>query len=284
MCYKALKGPHLADERQKMSKNSLKFEDLATGTLEQCYETDAKNARELLSTDVEVVQTRKGDAHDKLDVLEVATFCRSRKFISHRATQAVIEKDWRLDLNRVFKSNALIFLALFLPFIALPIRAIFYKRRSKDGKTSSRSTQDGPNYFVRLAHTITDFYTPPYIRFVQDAVSFAVLCVLFSVMVLVEYNQGEINKSTQEVFKFSLIEFLIMFWILALLVDEGGQVCLQSCCCVHTHSFCMYVCVCVRLPPLSLTRWLLFLAHTMLLHAPVWCLCAVLRNAKQQKQ
>eukprot|EP00049_Salpingoeca_infusionum_P011776 m.206413 g.206413 ORF g.206413 m.206413 type:complete len:1623 (-) comp15024_c0_seq3:196-5064(-) len=220
---KALKGPHLADERQKMSKNSLKFEDLATGTLEQCYETDAKNARELLSTDVEVVQTRKGDAHDKLDVLEVATFCRSRKFISHRATQAVIEKDWRLDLNRVFKSNALIFLALFLPFIALPIRAIFYKRRSKDGKTSSRSTQDGPNYFVRLAHTITDFYTPPYIRFVQDAVSFAVLCVLFSVMVLVEYNQGEINKSTQEVFKFSLIEFLIMFWILALLVDEGGQ-------------------------------------------------------------
>eukprot|EP00049_Salpingoeca_infusionum_P015657 m.306405 g.306405 ORF g.306405 m.306405 type:complete len:1729 (-) comp15922_c0_seq1:74-5260(-) len=206
-----LRGPHLADERQKMQKIRRKFEALATETLESCYETDSQLARQLLLNPVAVVEDTS--TQKPLNILQLSSKCELQSFIAHRATQAVITAEWDQNIHDLFNHWIGVLFAVLFPILILPFKAINYVRR-----TSDNSNPPKPNYFVRLWHTIYDLYTPPIVKFSLDAASHVILCALFSFVVVVEYNSGIADATN-----ISLSELLIILWVVAVFVDEIRQ-------------------------------------------------------------
>eukprot|EP00049_Salpingoeca_infusionum_P008437 m.138586 g.138586 ORF g.138586 m.138586 type:complete len:1531 (-) comp14013_c0_seq4:2142-6734(-) len=207
--HEALKGPHLADERKKMAHNRDKFEELATGVLEFCHASDNVKTAQLLHSDTDIVKEKT--------TMELARVCHSQSFIAHPATQAVIDKDWFgnsgeiINVTKWFRWFWLLF-ALGLPFIFLPLRAIWYSRPN-----TKRS-----GYCTRLGHIIFDFYTPPFTRFILDIISHISLCCLFSFMVLVDYEQGNINEINGGN-AFSLTEYILIAWFIVIIIEEVRQ-------------------------------------------------------------
>eukprot|EP00049_Salpingoeca_infusionum_P005565 m.93692 g.93692 ORF g.93692 m.93692 type:complete len:1531 (-) comp13006_c0_seq1:106-4698(-) len=204
----ALEGPHLADERHKMKHNSLKFQDLATGVLEMCHTSDTEKTAQLLHQDVHLIE--------RTNAMELARMCNAKSFIAHPSTQAVIDRDWFRNAKDVTAIGYLphavwVVCAIFLFFLFIPIRAIFYKRSG---------VIDPVSYWKRLAHTAIDFFVPPCTRFLLDVLSYVSLCSLFSFMVLVDYKQGTFNILGDGQ---SLTEYIVLVWMIVLFLEEVRQ-------------------------------------------------------------
>lgn len=73
----ALRGQHMHESRKKMRHNAEKFETLAVGLMNRCYEDDPRLTAELLNSSCEVFE---GDS-----ALKVAFLSHSLEFLSHRA-------------------------------------------------------------------------------------------------------------------------------------------------------------------------------------------------------
>lgn len=81
---RALRGPHMVEERRKMKHNAQKFEQLAVGVLSQCHFADAAQTRLMLQSPIEVF--------DGQTPIHVAWLSDSLDFLSHPAAQDQINK------------------------------------------------------------------------------------------------------------------------------------------------------------------------------------------------
>ena len=104
---RALSGPHLAEERGKMLKTSKKFENLAVGVLEECYNADSHKTAQMLHA--------RNDMFSKKNAIKIAYDANSLAFLSHPATQSVINTDWHGQIKSV-DSFWTVIIAFFLPF------------------------------------------------------------------------------------------------------------------------------------------------------------------------
>uniref|UniRef100_UPI0031F5DB14 TRPM2 chanzyme n=1 Tax=Salpingoeca rosetta (strain ATCC 50818 / BSB-021) TaxID=946362 RepID=UPI0031F5DB14 len=211
--HRALQGPHLAEERAKMQHNAKKFEELAVGVLGECHGSDSHMASEMLHS--------KNDMFNKKNAINIAYDAKSLAFLSHPATQSVINADWYGHLKSVTSFWAVLF-AFFFPFFVLPFINFSEDHAEQqveaprdfftDAPRSSHSANSTTSGAHRLRRKFAKFYSAPYTRFISDLLSHFVLCVVTSYFVL--------DKLEDTI---SAIEWILLVWFVALLLEELRQ-------------------------------------------------------------
>ncbi|EGD73753.1 nudix-type domain-containing protein 9 isoform b [Salpingoeca rosetta] len=211
--HRALQGPHLAEERAKMKKTSKKFEKLAVGVLEECHNADSRRAAEMLHS--------RNDMFNKKNAIRIAYDANSLAFLSHTATQSVINSDWYGQLKSV-TSFITVLLAFFFPFFILPFIHFQDDKKDETQQTDSRDYFDtgeqdeAAHATTSPAHTLrrkfAKFYAAPYTRFLSDLLSHLALCILTSYFVLDNLNDT-----------ISVIEWILLVWFVALILEELRQ-------------------------------------------------------------
>eukprot|EP00055_Hartaetosiga_balthica_P002905 m.5717 g.5717 ORF g.5717 m.5717 type:complete len:1485 (+) comp2458_c0_seq1:201-4655(+) len=212
--HEALKGPHLSEERQKMVHNSEKFETLAVGVLDECYDMDSDLTGEML--------------HEKpvgfpSDAIKVSYDADSLVFLSHRATQGVLNEDWYGDLSTLTYGWKIAFcyiLPFLVPFV-LNLRddeksdvvqnktTVEYFSRNMDVEDKAK----GKNWLSQWGRKFFAFYKAPFTRFMADLFGHFALCLLFSVNVIRDLGGT-----------FSVEEVVIVIWFAALFLEEIRQI------------------------------------------------------------
>eukprot|EP00049_Salpingoeca_infusionum_P018811 m.358873 g.358873 ORF g.358873 m.358873 type:complete len:1618 (-) comp18327_c0_seq1:37-4890(-) len=235
----AVQGPHLVDERQKMKHNSVKFEKLATGVLDECHSTDSNVTGLMLHEPIGMF--------GKKNAIQVAFEAESLEFLAHAATQSAINSDWHGAVPERRKM-LLPFMVLFF-FIWFPVRGLFQlccqtSRKSKADEgddesvvvvpNSTRSagvgdSDDDDDWLDADEHVLDEMtdeprkkqstfalfkatFRSPITRFVTDLLAHLALCFAFSFYVVTD-----IGSTIQP------IEIIFATWFGALLVEEGRQ-------------------------------------------------------------
>ena len=99
------------DERAKMLHNAKKFEELAVGVLSACQSSDADKTSAMLSATIPMFKNQTP--------IDVAYQSESLKFLSHPATQSVVNRAWFGSLKTMTKGYRVV-LGLIMPFLILP--------------------------------------------------------------------------------------------------------------------------------------------------------------------
>lgn len=81
---RSLRGPQMAEEREKMRHNAEKFERLAVQVLAQCYNADIDKTRKMLEKPIEEFNGATS--------IHMAFITNSLEFLSHPAAQDKINK------------------------------------------------------------------------------------------------------------------------------------------------------------------------------------------------
>eukprot|EP00050_Salpingoeca_kvevrii_P002038 m.185860 g.185860 ORF g.185860 m.185860 type:complete len:1506 (-) comp10522_c1_seq1:295-4812(-) len=219
----ALQIVHLADDREKMIKNSAKFEVLAVGVLEQCQKADADQVVMMLHAPIPRFKDK--------NCIEVAYDAKNLSFISNQATQAVINADWfhsppRKNGRNVGMETGTNFIKIILCILFPPFILFFLKFESRQLPGASSDIKDDDQLFLESQQTnatekskslgpierFRAFYHAPYVRFWTDALAFATLLVLFSYMILRPF-EDEISN----------LEWVILLWFVSLGAEEFRQ-------------------------------------------------------------
>ena len=95
------------DERAKMKYNAKKFEELAVGVLTECQSADADKTGAMLHAKIDLFKNK--------NAIQVAYEADSLMFLSHQATQSVVNRDWYGRLKSLTSWYVVLF-SLFLPF------------------------------------------------------------------------------------------------------------------------------------------------------------------------
>eukprot|EP00054_Salpingoeca_dolichothecata_P012515 m.69394 g.69394 ORF g.69394 m.69394 type:complete len:1427 (-) comp19982_c0_seq1:42-4322(-) len=204
---------HLADERAKMIHNSKKFEQLAVGVLEECQHSDATLVGKMLHTPIPRFKRK--------NCLEVAYDADNLEFLSHPATQAVINNDWYDDIHHETPSWKIVLTILcpvliFLPAWAFGItwRPITAKRvrEQHDVFVANESRHHIEMDKPKRINKLTSFYNSPLTRFWTDCMAFVVLLVIHSYVTLTDFNDS-----------LSTLEILLVIWFVSLMLEELRQ-------------------------------------------------------------
>eukprot|EP00043_Microstomoeca_roanoka_P012871 m.125316 g.125316 ORF g.125316 m.125316 type:complete len:1141 (-) comp15614_c1_seq5:98-3520(-) len=211
--HRALAGPHLAEEREKMKYNSKKFETLAVGVLQECHNSDSNLTAEMLHV--------KNSMFNKKNAINIAYDANSLAFLSHPAVQSVINTDWYGKLKTV-TSFWKVLLAYFFPFFVLP----FIRFQDDDHVEEKAPVSfdffpdidpitwaiETPRLVARLRRKFAKFYSAPFTRFISDLLSHLTLCMLTSYYVLDTIDN-----------ELSAIETLLVVWFCTLVLEELRQ-------------------------------------------------------------
>jgi transient receptor potential cation channel subfamily M protein 2 len=211
MCEYTEKYYHLADERNKMTHNARKFEDLAVGVLQASYHVNPDKVSEMLEVPMEQFGNQ--------NALKIASATKNLQFISNQAAQSVINSHWYGQMDPQTSFFWIIFIIL-MPLMVFKIKlvnhsndftddgpdgaALFSESHSKKKKTSYRQ-----HTYRKKAEA---FFCAPFVRFWIDALAFLGLLFLHSYVTLTEFGDS-----------LSVAEYVLLIWFVALAVEEIRQ-------------------------------------------------------------
>lgn len=125
--YSLINIGHLHDTVTKMARMGDKFEALAMGVLDACFDEDSELTqlvlREPLNEYSELLSSRQNDDHTmEMNAIELARITKDLRFVAHSACQAVTEKEWRGRLRSDISTLLVLFnLVLWMASAFVPV-------------------------------------------------------------------------------------------------------------------------------------------------------------------
>eukprot|EP00730_Choanoeca_flexa_P007583 TRINITY_DN12352_c1_g1_i1.p1 TRINITY_DN12352_c1_g1~~TRINITY_DN12352_c1_g1_i1.p1 ORF type:complete len:1459 (+),score=335.46 TRINITY_DN12352_c1_g1_i1:373-4377(+) len=207
--HKAVSGPHLVNEREKMRYNAKKFEELAVGVLSECQSADADKTSAMLRATIPMFVNQTP--------IDVAYQSESLKFLSHPATQSVVNRQWFGNI-KILTTAFRVVLGLLIPILVIPFIKFVDDEANKEEDTAyfiaAGLNQDAKKEttFARLKRKFSNFYSAPFTRFTLDYMSHLTLCLLFSYVVLDDMPDY-----------LGSLEVFTLVWFLSLVSEELRQ-------------------------------------------------------------
>eukprot|EP00052_Salpingoeca_macrocollata_P022389 m.194400 g.194400 ORF g.194400 m.194400 type:complete len:1763 (-) comp21786_c0_seq1:135-5423(-) len=224
------------ETRNKMERMAKKFETLAEGVLDACHQENSDRATLLLRHDLTKFRLLKKPNEGHLNCLELATEAEDRRFMSHSSCLSVVQEDWygRLDpLTQAWQIWACIFFPPLLftkmirlkapeaePSTILSTQQNMTGQRSFKKRASARRSQDGGDTDEKEVTSYgfvekgMSFLCAPVVKFYLEVIAYISLCILYTVVTL----------SPAEADHLSDAEYLLLFWMLVMMVEESRQV------------------------------------------------------------
>ncbi|OAF71847.1 hypothetical protein A3Q56_00397 [Intoshia linei] len=175
------------------------FHDIAIGTLNSCYNTDVELTLKLL---VKPIPEYSG-----ITIISWALFAENQHFIAHAASQLLINNIWMGSLSPQNSAFALMLSAV-VPFLIYPMITfdsdVKMKMKSSESKQIKRSIikkqESEKKNHIRKSESVCK-------------ISYVTFLMIYSIMLLTQFETNP-----------SILEYVIIGWVITLLFEEIRQV------------------------------------------------------------
>eukprot|EP00052_Salpingoeca_macrocollata_P029292 m.294431 g.294431 ORF g.294431 m.294431 type:complete len:1804 (-) comp22964_c0_seq3:8-5419(-) len=223
------------ETRTKMYKLARKFEQLASGVLDECHRESSSKTREILRRPLdkfEILQKPGGKTY--LNCLELAIQAKDLSFMSHPACASVVEEQWYGRISEESPALGILICALFPCFSCVSL--LMRLRQDEEGvgkrleekeewkhwiddtdtsKSSKTDQERGKkSWFAKWMFHNEALYDAPVVKFYLDVISFVALVILYMTVVLDTLPSDELNNR----------EYLLAVWMGVLVMEEVRQV------------------------------------------------------------
>eukprot|EP00051_Salpingoeca_urceolata_P006020 m.80019 g.80019 ORF g.80019 m.80019 type:complete len:1488 (-) comp14647_c0_seq3:1599-6062(-) len=228
--HKNLNVVHLSDDKEKMTHNSKKFEDMAVGVLELCQKRNGNLIADMLHLPIPRFKDR--------NCIEIAHEADNINFISHPATMAVVSHDWFFGAPYAKRNKefAIIYMEpntawywvvlsilipgsaiLFIDFNQHQPMKFLQSDLNNESIISGLQRQEPLDMAesapeIGLAEKYLAFYQAPQVRFWVDVLAYLALLLIFSFVALTPFED-----------RLSSLEWVLIVWFVSLLLEECRQ-------------------------------------------------------------
>ncbi|XP_077861919.1 transient receptor potential cation channel subfamily M member 3-like [Saccoglossus kowalevskii] len=197
---------YMLDLEENLVRNARMFEKMARSVLDIYYIKDPEEAGLTIA--------RKLPDWNDTTCLSIANAGWHMKFMEHECCQMRLQKAWNGHLHIETTWQWVQFcIALFIPFICAGMTFLF---EMEDGETYIRS--EGKLWLICVfPFKMIGFFMSPVTKFGYNCVSYIILLGLFTWFVLTDLRPATEPNSP------STIEYVVIFWVGTLIVEELRQ-------------------------------------------------------------
>ncbi|XP_062390193.1 transient receptor potential cation channel subfamily M member 2-like [Sardina pilchardus] len=185
------------DDAKKIRELASHYERQAFDVFNECHSKNEKRAQRLLN--------RISPSWGNTTCLRLALEADDKRFVAHSGVQAHLTQIWYGELSVDTRQWRILICMLFFPLICTDFIAYRCDEAMKNEETGSSANNSALD-------KLRKFYTAPQVKFFWDIVSYLAFLVLFSFVVMVDFQPTP-----------SWREWLLYVWLISLVFEEVRQ-------------------------------------------------------------